>query len=189
MPKEKWIKYLVGEADIQELPPKSRAITYLRIRKRAQKLMKLLTLIAENIENITEKPEKQFNLIFDDQTAVTLLRTVSIAWWKGRLYRHRARIRDIAHLEAALTYAKIEYNPEKLARDRNYRIAISEKLIRKQNRIGKRLYFGPITIEPWERCPNCGKELTFVKCPNCEAFLEVERDSLSPLDEKTSPKV
>jgi len=171
LPEKKWTKYLTGEANIQELSSQSRATTYLRIRKRAKKFMKLLTLIAENKNNIVKKPEKQFNLIFDDQTTLKLLRAVSKAWWKGRLYRQRVSERDIAHLEAALIDVQIEYDYGRLVRDKNYRIEISKKLMKKQERIGERLYFGPVAIELWERCPSCDKELTVVKCPNCEAYL------------------
>lgn len=80
MHKTKWLDYLRGDKDITELPPKKQVWFRWKIRDEIKKAIDFIIFALVNMDNVTDRPEKEFDLIFKkhgDKT-VALLQLVSL---------------------------------------------------------------------------------------------------------------
>ena len=129
MPKVIWKKFLKGE---EKLESNAKRKMLYEIRQRARRCMKDLTLIVENMENVTDKPAKQFVKIFTKEVYHPMHKAVMDASRAGQLYKQdMVTDEQIPALILALHQAEITFDPNILY-NRSYRIDMSERLKEKE---------------------------------------------------------
>lgn len=75
-----------GRKHVRDLNSKEKSDLYRRIRRYAKRYLERLRLIAENMEKITDKPEKQFEQIFYNEVTTECWNSILTAWHEGRRY-------------------------------------------------------------------------------------------------------
>lgn len=70
-----------------KLKPEAKRSMMFEIRRRAQQCMKDLTFIVENMENVTDKPAKQFAEIFVHEIYFRMAEQLTDAYRASMLYR------------------------------------------------------------------------------------------------------
>ncbi len=137
MPRIVWKEFLKGTT---RLKPEAKRSMMFEIRRRAQQCMKDLTFIVENMENVTDKPAKQFAKIFTDEIYLPMHDKIMNARRAGVLYKQdMVTPEQIPAFIFALHSAGIAYEPDKLYK-RAYRIEVAERLREKEFKTGKRYY-------------------------------------------------
>lgn len=86
MPAISWIDYLNGKKNIHKLNSNEKSDLYRRIRRYARRYLERLKLIAENMEKVTDKPGKQFEQIFYNETGIKCLQAMALALHESRRY-------------------------------------------------------------------------------------------------------
>jgi hypothetical protein len=144
MKESTWMKYLTGELKASSLSPAQRAQILRRIRDKADECIGLLITISNNLGNVTDKPDKQFNQIFNNEKALLFFKSTQLAWDKGRRYeierlsQEWLKSEQMAIFLDRLKDARIDYDPVKIFEDKEYRRKIQVELLK----YSSKRYFG-----------------------------------------------
>lgn len=89
MHRTEWKDYLLGEKDITDLSIENQRWMRWKIRDQVKQAVDLIITAIENMDNISDEPEKEFDLIFKKhmEKTIRLLQLVSSQRvWRRRHY-------------------------------------------------------------------------------------------------------